>query len=881
MRWVTLLRMRLRTLVARKRVEQELDEELQYHLEREIETGVAEGLDPREAKWAALRKMGCVAQNVEECRDARGWNRMEQLWSDARFGVRQLSRGREFSLLAVVILALGICASVAIFALVDAALLKPLPYREPEKLLSVYERIPQCTYCNISWLDYLDWKAQNTTLAGLELYQGRGHTMNAASGAVMVRGARVSDGFFRLLGVGVALGRDFHGGEDKAGAPRTVILSHGAWQQLYGGDRAVLGRKVVLDRIPRTIVGVLPKEFHFAPVGSAEFWTPFHPETSCDLRRSCHAMYSVGRLKEGVSMEAALANLVSIAKELERQYPATNRNQGANAQLLSEAIIGDTRPVLLLLMGGAGLLLAIAISNVTGLLLVRSEGRRREMAVRSALGASSWRLISQFATESLLLTGAAMAVGCVSAHWVMQMLIGMLPEDMLLRMPYWSDLGWSPRVAGFALAVGAAAAVLCALAPQVQIWGQQVRAGLAEGTRGSTGMVWRNLGSKLAVVEVATAMVLLVGAGLLGKSLYRLMQVKLGFEPGQLVTMEIAAPDAVYGEAAKASELARRVLREVRALPGVRSAGLSANGGLLGHNGNTTWLRIAGRPETEDHLDLPERDVTADFFTTIGARLASGRYFQEGDDASKPPVAIVNQEFVRRFLPNEEPVGKRVTKRADAPIEIVGVVEDVRLGPLNAPIPPVLYVPFHQNADTYFTLVVRADVADEGSLLPVLRETMRRIDGEIVTRREFTLTEWMERTPAAYVQRSTAWLVGGFAGMAMLLALVGLYGVIAYSVGQRRREIGVRMALGAQTGQVYRMVLREAAWLSLLGIGLGSVGAGVLANWARELLFGVSPWDVGVLLGIAGGLALAAQVAGFVPARRASCVDPASVLRME
>jgi len=881
MRWVSVLRMRLRTLVARGRVEQELDEELQYHLEREIEVGIAAGLDAGEARWAALRRMGTIAQSVEECRDARGWNRMEHLWNDVRFGMRQMMRGREFSLLAVLIPALGICSSVAIFAFVDGALLQPLPYREPGRLLGVYERIPQCTYCNVSWLDYMDWKAQNTTLAGLELYQGRGHTMNASSGAVMVRGARVSDGFFRLLGVPVALGRDFHEGEDKAGAARTVILSYGAWQQLFGGDKMALGRKVVLDRIPRTIVGVLPKEFHFAPVGSAEFWTPFHPETSCDLRRSCHAMYAVGRLKEGVSMEAALANLVSIAKELERQYPASNRNQGANVQLLSEAIIGDIRPVLLLLMGGAGLLLAIAISNVTGLLLVRSEGRRREMAVRSALGASSWRLMSQFATEAVLLTGAAMAVGCVGAHWAMQLLIRMMPEDMLVRMPYWADLGWSPRVVGFAVAVGVVSTVLFALAPQLQIWGQRVRAGLAEGTRGSTGTVWRNLGSKLAVVEVATAMVLLVGAGLLGKSLYLLMQVKLGFEPGQLVTMEIAAPDAVYGESAKASELARRVLREVRALPGVRSAGLSANGGLVGQNGNTTWLRIAGRPETDEHLDLPERDVTADFFTTIGARLASGRYFEEGDDASKPLVAIVNQEFVRRFLPNEEPLGKRVTKRRDSPIEIVGVVEDVRLGPLNASIPPVLYLPFHQSADTYFTLVVRADVADEGSLLPALRETMRRIDGEIVTRREFTMTEWMERTPAAYVQRSTAWLVGGFAGLALVLALVGLYGVIAYSVSQRRREIGVRMALGAQAGQVYGMVLGDAARLSLLGIGMGLVGAGVLANWAREMLFGVSPWDVGVLAAIAVGLAAAAQVAGFVPARRAARVDPASVLRME
>ncbi|MFN7937728.1 MAG: ABC transporter permease [Bryobacteraceae bacterium] len=874
-----LIRNRLRTLVAREQVEQELDEELQYHLEREIEAAVAAGMNPKEARYAALRRMGAIGQSREECRDARGWNTMEHLWSDVRFGLRQLKRGREFSLLAILILALGICASVSIFAFVDAALVKPLPYKDPGTLLGIYERIPSCTYCNISWLDYLDWKAQNSTLQALELYQGRGHTLTSSGGAVMVRGARVSAGFFRLLGVPVVLGRDFHDGEDKAGAPRTVILSYGAWQQHYGGDQRVLGRTVVLDRIPRLVVGVLPKEFHFAPAGAAEFWAPFHPDSECDLRRSCHAMYSVGRMKPGVSAEAVLANLVSIAAQLERQYPDTNRNQSANVQLLSEAISGDIRPVLLLLMGGAGLLLAIAISNVAGLLLVRSEGRRREMAVRSALGASASRLVSQFATEALLLIGAAMIVGCLAADWLMQLLLRLLPEDLLNRMPYLANLGWTPRVAGFAAGVALMAALLFAAAPQLQLWGQQLRAGLAQGSRGSTSAVWRNLGSKLAVVEVATAMVLLVGAGLLGKSLHQLMQVKLGFEPGHLVTVDVAAPDAVYGQGTQASELVRRILREVRALPGVRAAGVSANGALVGHNGNTTWLRIAGRPETDDHLDVPERDVTAEFFSTIGARLASGRYFTESDQQpARPPVAIVNQAFARQHFPGEEAVGKRVTKRRDAPIEIVGVVEDVRQGPLNMPIRPVLYLPFDQNSDTYFTLVVRADAGDP---LPSIRQIIRNIHPEIVTRREFTMAEAISKTPAAYLQRSTAWLVGAFAGLALLLALVGLYGVIAYTVSQRTREIGVRMALGAQTQQVYRMVLRDAAVLSVFGIGFGLAGAAMLASVAREMLFGVSPWDAGVLVAISLGLAAAAQLAGFIPARRAASVDPASVLRME
>jgi predicted permease len=798
-----------------------------------------------------------------------GLSLIENLRKDLRFAIRQLRKNLGFTCTSILVLAIGMCASVAICAFVDAVLIKPLPYRSPSRLVGVFERVPAFPRSNLSYPDYLDWKKLNSVFSSLDVYQRNGFLLSTAAGAEPVRAARVSDGFFRTLGVTPALGRDFYAGEDLPAAPRAALLSYAAWQQRYGGKRDVLGRVVTLDGAPNVIIGVLPREFHFAPAEPAEFWTALHATGSCDVRRSCHGLYGVGRLKDGVSISAALANVTWVAQQLEKQYPATNRDQGAAVAALTDVIAGDIRPILLVLLGGAGLLLLIASVNVAGLLLVRSESRTREIAVRTALGASSGRLIRQFVTEALVLVAAGSVLGLASAHWAIQLLAGLISQDMMARMPFLQGLGLSGRVMALAGAISLSAAVLLSLPPSLRVWSSGMREGLAEASRGSAGTVWRRLGSKLVVLELATAMVLLVGAGLLGKSLYRLLHVDIGLQPDRLVTMEVMAPAARYGEDPQAIALARQVMSRTEELPGVQSVGISGLGLPMDGNGNTTWFRVLGRPWHGEHNDAPQRNVSAGYFTTLGARLLRGRYFTEAEDGSKPHVAIINHAFARQFFPGEDALGKQLAhvSTSPAPIEIVGIVEDIREGPLDAAIPPVLYVPFNQDTDNFFGVVVRTS-QDERPLLPALAATIHQIDPGIVTVRGMTMTVKINASQSAYLHRSAAWLVGGFAALALLLGVVGLYGVIAYSVSQRSREIGIRMALGAQPRSVYRLILKEAGWLTAFGVVIGSVCSVAAATLMRGLLFSVSSWDAPTLAGVAGLLAVSALLASFIPARR-------------
>ncbi len=422
---------------------------------------------------------------------------LEQLTQDVRFAIRQLRTKPGFTATAVCILALGMCAGVAIFAFTDAALLKPLPYTDPSRLVGVYESVKMFPRSNLSYADYLDWKTRNTVLASLDIYDRNDFLLTAPAGTEPVRAVRVSAGFFRTLGVAPALGRDFHDGEDLPAAPRTALLSYAAWQKRYGGDHHVLGQTVVLDGLPYLVIGVLPRVFHFAPAEPAEFWMAFHADSGCDLRRSCHGLYGVGRLKDGVTIQAALANLQSVAQQLEREYPSSNRDQGAAIAPLKDVLVGDIRPILLVLLGGAGLLLLIANVNVAGLLLVRFESRTREIAVRAALGATARRLLSQFVTEAVLLSVAGSLLGLAAGRWVMLLLTRLLSADVMARAPFLRDLGVNVRVAAFAAAIALASSVLFSLAPSLRLWSPKLREGLADGSRGSAGTVWRRLGSRL------------------------------------------------------------------------------------------------------------------------------------------------------------------------------------------------------------------------------------------------------------------------------------------------------------------------------------------------------------------------------------------------
>jgi predicted permease len=481
----------------------------------------------------------------------------------------------------------------------------------------------------------------------------------------------------------------------------------------------------------------------------------------------------------------------------------------------------------------------------------------------------------------LVLVAAGSALGLLSASWVMQLLTRLIPANMLASMSFLDDLGLNVRVVAFAGAIALVAAVLFSLTPALHMSLSETREGLAEGSRGSAGNTWRRLGSKLVVLELATAMVLLVGAGLLGRSLYRLLHVDIGLRPDRLITMFVAAPDSSYGKDVQAIALERQVVSRIESLPGVKSVGISSDLPVNGW-GDTTWLRVLGRPWHGEHNEMPERDVSSGYFTTLGATLLRGRYFNEAEDASKPHVAIINQAFVRQYFPGEDPLGKQLSFLSDPPkpIEIVGIVEDIKEGPLDTTNRPVLYIPFNQTAGTYFNVVVRT-LQSGPSLLPTVAAAIHRIDPGIVTGGEATMSARINDSQSAYLHRSSAWLVGGFAALALLLGVVGLYGVVAYSVSQRTREIGVRMALGAQRGSVYRLILKEAGWLTAVGIVIGLVCAVAAATLMRGLLFGVRSWDVPTLAAVAAALGVAALLASYIPARRAASISPVEALRAE
>jgi macrolide transport system ATP-binding/permease protein len=861
--------------------EQEFDLELESNLQLHIDDNLSAGMSPEEARRKAILKLGGLEPTRQAYRERGTLPSFETVLQDLRFAFRQLFKNPGFAVTAILVLSIGIAASTAIFGFVDAALIKPLPYKDTGRLLAVTEKAPLFPRANISYPDFVDWKKMNNVFSSFDVYTGSGYLLSGSAGTEMVNGSRVSSGFFHTLGVTPILGRDFYSGEDVPNGQKTVIVTYGAWQKRLGGRKDVIGQVVSLSGIPYTVVGVLPQGFHFAPRGRAEFWVPLQAVGECETRRSCHNLDGVARLKDGVSIETARAQMESIAAQLEKQYPDANRGQGASVLPLAEIITGNLRPILFTLFAGAILLLAIACVNVASLLLVRSEGRRREIAVRGALGASRLRLIRQFITEGSLLVAIAAVIGIVSAQLAMELLTHLIPAEMMAYVPYLQNLRINLHSMLFALAISVFTLLLFSVTPVLHAPANQLREGLAEGSRGSSHS-WRRFGAQFVVVELAIAVVLLVGAGLLGQSLYRLLRVDLGFEPDHLATFDIAIPEHSYPKDPQVAALLRQIVARISKMPGVQSASVTSMLPVT-FNGNTDWIRFVGRPYDGQHIEVNQRDVSPNYFTTLHARLLRGHYFTEEEDASKPLVVIINESLAKKYFPNEDPIGKQFGDTSLTPKsikQIVGVVNDVKEGSLDSEIVPAIYFPINQNLDTYVSLIVRTS-QPEGPMLPSLVAAVHEIDRGLGIVGETTMPLRIDDSQTAYLHRSAAWLVAGFAILALLLGTIGLYGVISYSVSQRTREIGVRMALGAQRGTVYQLVLSEAARLAVLGITAGILCSLAATTLLQSILFGVHSWDIATFASVAVVLGSAALLASYIPAHRAASINPVEALRAE
>jgi macrolide transport system ATP-binding/permease protein len=877
---VTRFFLKIKLLFGREKFGAELAEEMDFHRDQRASELMREGLGEREAREQAARQFGNATTAGEESHDEVAF-RFESVTQDFRFALRQMRKNRGFAVAAVLILALGIGAATTMFALVDAVLLRPLPFPNPSQLADVGETANMIPDAPLSYQDFLDYRSSSTSFSSFDAYTGASYQLPTAEGAENADSARVSGGFFNTLGATALMGRTLQPSDDVAKAP-VIVLSYGAWQKYMGGRAEVIGQTITLSGTPFTVVGVLRPDFTFAPMGDTEVWSLIEPLRSCETNRNCHNLSGIARLKQGVTIQTAAREMSAIAARLEQQYPGSNRGQGGRAALLSERLVADAKPILLTLMAGAALLLLIAFVNVASLLMARAESRRREIAVRGALGASSARLVRQFVTEGVTLVVIGASLGTVGALWTARLLAKLLPPGILQHLPALREIGPTPHVLGFACAVAAMAALLLGLVPVLRMPAGDARAGMNEGGRAASGTAWRRFGSNLVVVELVIACVLLVGAGLLAKSLYRVLNVPLGFNAAHIAKVAVSAPRSNYKKPEQQTALARDIVRAVSSVPGVQAAAVTTAAPVR-YNGNTNWIRIVGKPFNGEHNEVNERDVTSDYFAVLQPRMISGRFFTPADEQAKHKVVVINKAFVDKYFSGENPIGQTFGDMGLSPdslVEIVGVVDDIREGPLDSEIWPAEYVPFWQDPDNGFDLLVRTQ-QDPSATIPAIAAAVRHVDRGIALSFEESLEDQIHRSFSAYFHRSAAALVGAFSALALLLSAAGLYGVISFSVGQRTREIGVRMALGAAPGAVYRMILRDAGWLIGIGIAIGLACAVMAAKLAGKVLFGVASWDALTLIGVALVLAASSFAAAYAPARRAASLDPMDVLRAE
>ena len=806
---------------------------------------------------------------------------MHTLLKDIRYGLRGLIKHPGFTVIAVLTLALGIGANTAIFSVVNAVVLRPLPYREPDRLVMLLGTRDSNQEQPASFADFNDFKSQTKSLEIAAVSPLWSLTLTGEGEAEQIQGLYASADVLQLLGVVPEHGRVFLPEEDRTGATPVVILSHGLWQRRYGSDPALVGKTLNISGAQATVIGILPAGFQFLEP-TAELWMPLQQNQFATSARNVRLLSMVGRLKPGVQPEQASAELSTIARQLALQYPDTNSNVGLRLVPLHQQTVSTVRPALQLLFGAVGLVLLIACANVVNLMLVRGTSRRKEMAVRAALGASRARLIRQLLTESITLSLFGGVGGVLLASWGVKALLAVNP----FPLPRANDIGIDGAVLGFTLAASFITGLVFGLAPAWQALKLDLHTTLKEGGRSAapeSGQ--RRLSNLLVIAEMAMAMVLLIGAGLLIRSFVRLLEVKPGFVTDNILTMQITLPNASYGQAPKRAGFMQQLETNLKGLPEVVSVGFVTRLPLMSSLNNvTTFLAIEDRPvSVGERPEIDFRRASTGYFQAMGIPLLSGRLITEQDVANNNSVVVINEAMARRFWPGENPVGKRISTATSSGQQtqwtsIVGVVGSVRHLGLDVEPRPEIY--YHTSGVPPFgpVLVIRT-TGDPLRLISGVRSKVRELDPNLPISRVSSMEQLVTQSVAQ--RRFGMFLLGLFAIFAVSLAGVGVYGVMSYSVSQRTQEIGVRMALGARTNDVLRLVVGHGMFLALVGVGIGLVGAFALTRLMTRLLFQVRPTDALTFVTVSLAVIAVALVACYVPARRATKVDPLVALRDE
>ena len=808
---------------------------------------------------------------------------MRTLWHDVRYGARMLVRSPGFTAVAVLALALGIGANTAIFSVVKAVLLNPLPYPDSDRLVWIRETNPASGILDepASAPNFNDWRTQSQSFEALAAFSGAAMTLTGEGEPERLTGVATSANFFQVLGVAPALGRGFSPEEEAAGKNRVVVISHGLWQRHFGARPEAIGRTLTLNGNPHTVVGVAPPDFKNPVRGqrAPELWVPIAFNFEPTQRRSDY-LSVVGRLKPGTTIEQARADLGAVAARLAQEYPATNTGWGVKVVPLHERVVGDVRPALWVLMGVVGFLLLIACANVANLLLARSAARRQEIAVRSALGARRGRLVRQFLTESLMLSVVGGGLGLLLAAWGVELLVALSPGNI----PRLDEVGLDSRVLLFTSAVSVATGVLFGLLPALQASKTDLSESLKEGGgRGSTaGRGAGRLRNSLVVSEIAITVVLLAGAGLMIRSFLSIQSVDPGFRPERILTFNFGLPSAKYREDPQLTAFFEQFVARAAQLHGVERAALASALPLAG-GADVLAFSIEGRPAPPPEVvqDAEFTSITPDYFDVMGIPLVRGRKFTERDREGAPEVVIVNETMARRYWPNEDPLGKRINlgNPEQSPWRtVVGVIGDVRRGGLDKEPYPQMHAPLAQAPYNTVAFVARTS-GDPLALVPAVRRELAEQDRDLPLSSVRTMEQVLADSVAR--RRFQMLLIASFASIGLLLAGVGIYGVISYSVAQRRHEIGVRMALGARAPDILRLVVGQGLGLALAGVGVGLLAAFALTRVLASMLYGVSTTDPVTFVGVALLLAGVALLASYIPARRATKVDPMVALRYE